>query len=187
MVLIMSKVVVFLADGHEECEALIPADLLRRAGVEVVLASITGSLEVNGSHGIRVTADALAEEVDYTDADLLFLPGGLPGTTHLGESALVKEKVLEFAGQGKKLAAICAAPSVFGGLGLLDGRNATSHPGFEDKLGGANVTGHAFDVDGNITTGRGLGAAIPFGLSLVAQLAGQETADRIAAAIAYNC
>ena len=183
----MSKVVVFLADGHEECEALIPADLLRRAGVEVVLASITGSTAVTGSHGIRVTADALAEDMDYSGVDMLFLPGGLPGTTHLGESALVKEKVLEFAGQGKKLAAICAAPSVFGGLGLLDGKNATSHPGFEDKLGGANVTGHAFDVDGNITTGRGLGAALPFGLSLVAQLVGQETADKIAAAIAYNC
>ena len=98
-------------DGHEECEALIPADLLRRAGVEVVLASITGSLQVTGSHGIHVTADALAEEVTYADTDLLFLPGGLPGTTHLGESMLVKEKVLEFAAKGKKVAAICAAPA----------------------------------------------------------------------------
>ncbi len=182
----MSKVVIFLADGHEECEALIPADLLRRAGVEVVLASITGSLAVTGSHGIHVTADALAEEVDYNTVDLLFLPGGLPGTTHLGENALVCEKIRAFAAEGKKVSAICAAPSVLAAQGLLEGKNATSHPGFEDKLAGAKVTGHPVDVDGNITTGRGLGAAIPFGLSLVAQLVDQATADKIAAAIAYK-
>ena len=182
----MSKVIVFLANGHEECEALIPADLLRRAGIEVVLASITGKKEVTGSHGIHITADALAEEVDYDSADLLFLPGGLPGTTHLGESALVREKLTEFAEKGKKVSAICAAPSVLASVGLLEGKNATSHPGFEDKLAGAKVTGHQVDVDGNVTTGRGLGAAIEFGLSLVAQLVDQETADKIAAAIAYK-
>lgn len=181
----MSKVIIFLADGHEECEALIPADLLRRAGVEVILASITGSTVVTGSHGIRITADALAEEVDLESADLLFLPGGLPGTTYLSESELVKKAVLSFYEQGKKIAAICAAPSIFGQLGLLKGKDATSHPNFECKLTGANVTGHEYDVAGNITTGRGLGAAIPFGLSLVAQLTDQETADQIKNAIAY--
>lgn len=181
----MSKAVIFLAEGHEECEALIPADLLRRAGVEVVLASITGSTAVTGSHGIHITADALAEEVDLDSADLLFLPGGLPGTTHLAESELVKNAILSFHAQGKKIAAICAAPSIFGQLGLLEGKDATSHPNFEDKLTGANVTGHEYDVAGNITTGRGLGAAIPFGLSLVAQLVDQATADKIKNGIAY--
>ncbi len=179
------KVVIFLAEGLEECEALVPADLLRRAGVEVVLASISGSKTVTGSHGISINADALAEEVDLASADLLFLPGGLPGTTHLSESALVKDAVLSYHQQGKKISAICAAPSIFGSLGLLEGKNATSHPSFEDKLTGANVTGHLVDVDGNITTGRGLGAAIPFGLSLVAQLTDQQTADKIKNAIAY--
>ncbi len=181
----MSKVIVFLAPGLEECEALVPADLLRRAGVEVTLAAIGGDKLVTGSHHMTITADLLAEEADLSGYDALFLPGGLPGTTNLGESELVKKAVLSFHGEGKIISAICAAPSIFGGLGLLQGKNATSHPSFEDKLTGAHVTGHLVDVDGNITTGRGLGAAIPFGLKLVEQLVSREKAEQIATAIAY--
>ena len=181
----MSKVIIFLAQGLEECEALVPADLLRRAGVEVTLAAIGGSRTVTGSHNIVIEADTLAEDAALSEYDALFLPGGLPGTTHLAESGLVKEAVLSFHKTDKIISAICAAPSIFGSLGLLEGKNATSHPSFEDKLTGAHVTGHLVDVDGSITTGRGLGAAIPFGLSLVQQLAGREKAEAIAKAIAY--
>ena len=181
----MSKVVVFLADGHEECEALIPADLLRRAGIEVVLASITGKKEVTGSHGIHVTADALAEEVDYDSADLLFLPGGLPGTTHLGESALVREKLTEFAEKGKKVSAICAAPSILGELGLVKGHRATCYPGFETKMEGADCRGDGIITDRLISTGRGMGWAIDLGLELIKLLVSEEEAERIKAAIQY--
>ena len=101
----MPKVIIFLAAGHEEGEALIPADLLRRAGVEVVNASITGDLYVTGSHALTVKADVLAEDVDLDSADMIFLPGGLPGTTYLGESELVKNAILSFHEKGKKIAA----------------------------------------------------------------------------------
>lgn len=114
----MSKVCVFLADGFEECEGLITVDILRRAGAEVTMASITGRLQVTGSHRITVTADALAETLALDEFDLLMLPGGMPGTIHLGESELVTGAVRRFAAGGRRVAAICAAPSVLGGLGL---------------------------------------------------------------------
>mgnify|MGYP000506662897 CR=1 FL=1 len=155
----MSKAVVFFAEGTEECEALLVVDLLRRAKVEVTVASASGSREILSSHKIRITADALAEEVDYSDVDLVVLPGGIPGTPNLAANKTVTDTCTAFAKSGKKVAAICAAPSV------LD----------------AEVV-----VDGNITTSYGLGGAIPFALELVRQLAGQAEADRIRNAIAYR-
>ncbi len=182
----MSKVCVFLADGFEECEGLITVDILRRAGVEVVMASVTGKAQVTGSHRISVTADALAEALALDEFDMLVLPGGMPGTTHLGGSALVTWVVRRFIGQGKRVAAICAAPSVLGGLGLLEGRRATCYPSFEHALAGAEITGAEAVTDGPVTTGQGLGAAIPFALELAALLEGPQKAQEVKEAIVYR-
>ena len=158
----MAKAVVFFAEGTEECEALLVVDLLRRAKVEVLVASASGSREILSSHKVHITADALAEEVDYSDVDLVVLPGGIPGTPNLAANKTVTDTCVAFAKAGKKVAAICAAPSV---LASLD----------------TEVV-----VDGNITTSYGLGGAIPFALELVRQLAGEAEADRIRSAIAYR-
>ncbi len=181
----MSKVIVFLADGFEECEGLLVVDLLRRAKIEVTTASINGTTEILSSHGIRLYVDTTAENADYTSADLVVLPGGLKGTENLSKSPLVTEKCLSFA-QDKKVAAICAAPSILASIGLLDGKEATVHPNFEDRMGNAVVTHTPVSVAGNITTGQGLGAAIPFALELVRQLAGEEESRRIAKGICWN-
>ena len=182
----MSKAVVFFADGTEECEALLVIDLLRRAKVEVTVASAMGRKELVSSHKIHLTADALAEDVDYSDVDLVVLPGGIPGTPNLAANKTVTETCKAFAAASKKVAAICAAPSVLASLGLLEGKNATAHAGFQDQLAGAIVHDAEVVVDGNLTTSYGLGGAIPFALELVRQLAGKEEADRIQNAIAYR-
>ena len=182
----MSKAVVFLADGTEECEALLVVDLLRRAGVNTVTASAMGRTEVTTSHGILLQADALAETVDYSDADLLVLPGGVPGTPNLAANAAVIAAVKAQYAAGKKLAAICAAPSILGSLGMLDGKRATAHAAFQDQLGGATVLDEEVVVDGTITTSYGLGGALPFALELVRQLAGAAEAEAIRSAIAYR-
>lgn len=176
----MSKAVLFFADGTEECEALLVADLLRRARVEVIIASAMGRRALVSSHGIHLNADALAEDVDYSDVDMVILPGGIPGTPNLAENKTVTDTCVSFAKAGKKVAAICAAPSVLASLGLLEGRNATAHAGFQDKLAGAIVHDEEVVVDGSITTSYGLGGAIPFALELVRQLAGpaEATASR---------
>ena len=175
----MAKAVVFFAEGTEECEALLVVDLLRRAKVEVLVASASGSREILSSHKVHITADALAEEVDYSDVDLVVLPGGIPGTPNLAANKTVTDTCAAFAKAGKKVAAICAAPSV-------EGKNATAHAAFQDKLAGAHVLDTEVVVDGNITTSYGLGGAIPFALELVRQLAGEAEADRIRSAIAYR-
>lgn len=180
----MKRAIVFLADGVEECEAMLIVDILRRAKVEVVTASIMGRQDILSSHGIRFQADALAEDVDFGAADLLVLPGGLPGTTYLSESALVRQQCLAFA-KDRCLAAICAAPSVLASLGLLDGKTATCHPAFEPKMGEAILTRQGVAVAGNIITGQGLGAAIPFALFLVQTLLDDKTADEIAQSISF--
>ena len=178
----MKTAIVFLADGLEECEGLIAVDLLRRAGVKVITASVMGRREITSSHHITLLADTCAEDVDFGSADIVILPGGLPGTTYLGENSIVKEQCMAFA-KNKYVAAICAAPSVLAGLGLLQGKRATCHPAFEEKLTGAVVTGESVSVDGNIITGQGLGAAIPFALKLVEIIVDRKTAAQIAAAI----
>ena len=126
----MSKIGVFMADGCEEIEGLAVVDVARRAKFEIVMISITGKKEVRGSHDIVFTADALASEVDYGTLDAIVLPGGMPGTKHLGEDRTVSEIIRTFAAEGKLVCAICAAPSVLGAAGLLRGRRATCHPGF---------------------------------------------------------
>jgi 4-methyl-5(b-hydroxyethyl)-thiazole monophosphate biosynthesis len=134
------KAIVFLADGFEECEGLIVVDILRRAGVDTVMASAMSGLQIDSSRHIKVMADAMASDVDYDAADLIVLPGGRLGTENLGANPLVVEKCREFAA-GKYLAAICAAPSLLAALGLLEGRKATCHPDFEGHMKGAVLTG----------------------------------------------
>ena len=179
------KAVVFLADGFEECEGLIVVDILRRAGVDTVMAAIGERLEVDSSRHIKVLADAMAEEVDYESVDLVVLPGGRLGTENLKYSAIVQKTVKVFA-EKKYVAAICAAPSILAGLGLLTGKKATCHPDFENQMDGAVLTGESVTAEGNIITGQGLGATFDFAFELVKMLVGEEEADRIKRGICYR-
>ena len=180
------QVCVFLADGFEEIEGLTVVDLLRRAEVEVTTVSITGSLTVHGAHGIDVMADKTFEEMSFAGQDMLVLPGGMPGTVNLGAHEGVKEELEKAFAEGKILAAICAAPSVLGKYGYLAGKKATSYPGFEPQLIGAEYVYDPVVADGNVITSRGMGTAIPFSLKLIEQLVDAETAERIGKAIIYG-
>ena len=167
-------------------EAVSPADLLMRAGAEVTLVSIGDKREVAGAHGIVYTADKLFDEVDYTDVDLLVLPGGMPGTLHLKAHEGLADLIRKANKEGKLLAAICAAPTIYGEMGLLEGKNATCYPGMEDKLLGANWQEQPVVVDGNFVTSRGVGTAIAFALTLVTILKDEETAKSLANSIVYK-
>lgn len=179
------KIYAFLADGMEEVELLTVTDCLFRAKIETVLVSVMGRKEVVSSHKVTIVADCLIEDIDISDADLLFLPGGMPGTLNLGECDLLIEMLKKQVAAGKRISAICAAPSVLGLNGLLKGKRATCFPGFEDKLIGAEYTGEKTVTDGLVTTGKGMGAAIDMGLELVRILCGEEESLRIRKAIQY--
>lgn len=182
----MSKVCAFLAPGLEEVECLAVTDMLRRADVEVRLVSVSDSLEVTGSHNITIKADELFDKNLCKDADILFLPGGMPGTAYLGEHSELCRLLCEFSQAGKRISAICAAPSVLGRLGILRGKKATCYPGYESELTGADYVRDGVVTDGNITTGRGVGYAIDLGLELVRLLKGEEVSLDIREAIQYN-
>lgn len=167
----MKKAYIFLTTGFEEIEALGTIDILRRGGVDVISVSIEDTLSVVGSHNISVLADALFAETDFIDADILIIPGG---TVRFNEHDGLKKEVKRFAESGKKVAAICAAPMVLGGLGLLKGKNATVYPGFEKYLDGAIVDKvSTVVVDGNIITGRGPGFTMDFALKVLELLKGE--------------
>lgn len=182
----MAKVFAFMADGMEEVECLAVCDVLMRGGVEVVLVSTNGALTVKGAHGFRIAADVTIETADLSQADVLFLPGGMPGTSNLAGCEPLKAALLKAHKEGKRLAAICAAPSVLGGLGLLKGKRATCHPGFEGALAGADHTDDGVVTDGMITTGRGLGYAIDLGLELLGILKDEKTVRGVKMAIQYD-
>lgn len=182
----MSKAYVFLADGFEEIEGLTVVDVLRRAGVDTVTVSVMGRKEISGSHGIPVGADDVFEKLDMSDADLLVLPGGMPGTLHLKAHEGLRELLVTADREEKYLAAICAAPSVLSELGMLKGRKACAYPSFEKTLDCAEVLKVPVVTDGHITTGRGMGAAIPFALRLTEILCGKEKAEEIRTSIVYN-
>lgn len=174
-------IIMFFADGFEETEALAPLDIMRRAGLDVTAVSINDTVEVTGSHGIKFIADTTASALDLTKAyDAVILPGGMPGTLNLGKSSAVKEALIRAYEADSVIAAICAAPSVLGGLGLLKGKKAVCYPGFEDKLEGASVSSAKVVVDGNVITAKAMGAAYDFGLALVTELAGREAAQKVA-------
>ena len=177
----MKKVYVFFADGFEEIEAMAPVDILRRAGVKVVMVSVTPNEIVKGAHGVSMFCDKNIVSCDFSDADMLLLPGGMPGAASLGESELLCKALLKHAKDSKALAAICAAPMVLGKLGLLQGKKATCYPGFESYLEGAEYTAQPVEKDGNIITGKGPGAAIPFALTIVEMLVSKEVRDELQA------
>lgn len=182
----MSRAYVFLADGFEEIEGLTVVDILRRAGVETSMVSITDRLQVTGSHQIPIRADVCIQEADFDSAELLVLPGGMPGTLNLGQCRALTERLVQFHKEGKKVAAICAAPSVLGDLGILEGKKACCYPGFEERLKGAEVVFDEVAADGNVTTSRGMGTAIPFALALVEQLVSKEKAMELKKGIIYG-
>ena len=177
----MAKVYVFLADGFEDIEALIPVDVLRRGGVDVTTVSVMEDSQiVESAHRVQMVADALFDDCDFSDADLLLLPGGMPGASNLNAHEGLRKALLAQNAAGRRIAAICAAPLVLGGLGLLRGKRATCYPGFEQTLEGATYTADLFTVDGNITTGEGPAAALPFAYSLLAQLVNENVSGQIA-------
>lgn len=182
----MEKVYVFLANGFEDIEALVPIDIFRRGGINVKTVSITGCETVESAHGVGIKTDMLFEAADLSDAGLLLLPGGMPGAANLNTHEGVKDALLAHAEQGKKIAAICAAPMVLGGLGLLQGKRATCYPGFEGYLEGAEYTQELVTVDGNITTAEGPAAALPFAYTLLAGIAGEETAHTLQDQMMYT-
>jgi 4-methyl-5(b-hydroxyethyl)-thiazole monophosphate biosynthesis len=178
-------VVFFLANGFEELEAIAPIDILRRGGVKVVTAGVGGKV-ITGSHGIPVTCDITAEELDYEDINGVVLPGGMPGTKNLAASPIVAD-VLNYCYKNRiKIGAICAAPSVLGGLGLLDGARVTCFPGYEDTLKGASVSSEYVVRQGNFITAKGAGVAAEFGLTLLAAFRGMKTAEKIRAEMQFK-
>ena len=179
------KVCVFLAEGFEEIEALTVVDILRRAKIDTSLVSVTGDKQVTSSHKISVLADELFENVDFAQVDMIVLPGGMPGTLNLEAHEGLMEQVDNFYKEEKWMAAICAAPSIFGHKGMLDGKEACSYPDFESHLEGAQVVRNSVSVAGKIITSRGMGTAIPFALEICRQLLGEEIAADISSAIIY--
>lgn len=180
-------VYLFLADGFEEIEALTPVDVLRRSGANVMTVGVTGK-GVTGSHGITVMADITAEEAiahlgDGDKIEMIILPGGMPGAKNLDESVIVDEFIKRAVADDAYIAAICASPMVLGKRGLLEGRDATCYPGFEEHLKGAKYYEASVVVDGNYITSDGMGSALDFALQLTALLKGDAESERLAESI----
>ncbi len=173
-------VYLFLKDGFEEAEALVTADVLRRAGLDLCLV---GEKTVRGSHGITVCADAAVEDVKLEDAQLLILPGGKAGVANLKADGRITVLVKDALARDIRVAAICAAPSLPGELGLLEGKMAVCYPGWEGALKGAVVPGANVITDGLITTGKAAGTVYPFAFELVRLLCGEETAEQVRGAM----
>ena len=170
----------FLADGFEDLEALSVVDVARRASLSLRTVSVTGNKAVTSSHGVTMMADELFDaESICRDAEMIVLPGGMPGAASLADHEGLRKLILGFCAANRPVAAICAAPMVLGRLGLLKGKKATCYPGFEKYLEGAEVTGKMVEQDGNIITGRGPGAALEFAFTIVAKLAGKPKADEV--------
>ena len=182
----MSKVGVFFGTGYEEIEGLTTVDLLRRVGVETETVSVMEERTVTGSHGIPVVMDKMIEEVNFEELDMIVLPGGMPGTRKLEACELLMEQVDKFVAEGKAVCAICAAPSILGHRGHLQGKKAIAFPGFEDQLTGAELVYEPAVRDGNIITGRGMGGSIDFALKIVAYMTDEETASALGEKIVYT-
>lgn len=181
----MSLVYIVLGKGFEEMEAIVPCDLLRRAGVDARLVGIDG-LDITGSRGITVHADCTQKEASWDDGDMIVLPGGLGGVASIRADETVMQTVSEYARKGKYVAAICAAPTILAQLGLTDGKKATCYPGMESEMGSAKMRDANAVTDGRIITGCAAGAAFDFGLSLIAALCGEKTARRIEREVVFR-
>ena len=182
-------VYIFLANGFEECEALVPLDMLRRANIEVTTVSINKTTSVTGSHGITVTADRTAKNLIRdisTPPECIILPGGMPGSRHLDENETVDNMLLVASKLGAYIAAICAAPFILGRRGYLSGKNAVCYPGFEDQLIGAVLSDKGTVRDGNIITAKSAGFSFEFAYELIRALRGLDEADKVINAIYYK-
>ena len=182
----MKRAYLFLADGFEEIEGLTVVDILRRGGAEVCTVSVSGSLTVMGGHDIAVQADALFAETDLSDASALILPGGKNGTENLRAHEGLRSALYAAKEAGTTIAAICAAPTVLGDLGLLQGERAVCYPGLEGRLTGAQTSEDAVMESGQFITSRGMGTSLPFALALLARLKDQETADAVAKSVVWG-
>ena len=178
-------VLVLLADGFEEAEALVPVDILRRCGIEVKTVSIMETKLVTGTHNIAIMADELSADFNAGDFSAIILPGGLPGADHLENSAYVKELLISAQKNSKLICAICAAPKVLGLHGLLNGKKAVCYPGFEDKLIGAETLYDGVIVDGNIITSRAVGKSFDFAFAIAKALGKEKEAEQVKKAILY--
>ena len=176
---------VFLATGFEDIEALAPVDIMRRAGLEVQTVSITGERVVMSAHGVGIVADMLLADVDFPTAEMLVLPGGLPGSTNLDACKPLTQAIVRHHEAGGAIAAICAAPLVFGHLGLLQGRRATCYPGVDPELKGATYTSTIVEQDGNIITGKGPSAAFEFGYTIVDFFLGEGASQPLREGMIY--
>lgn len=180
------KIYLFLAEGFEEIEAIAPIDVFRRAELDVTTVSVSGDQLVTGAHGITVAADALFEELSLDGDFLIFLPGGMPGTLNLEVHEGLRGLIAQQAGAGNTIAAICAAPSILGKMGILKGKEAICYPGFESYLHGAIVSTETVVQSGNVFTAKGPGVAVDFALKLVGALKSEEVASQVAAGMIYN-
>lgn len=174
------RISVHLAEGFEEVEAISIIDVLRRADLDVVVVSVTGKTEVTGAHQIKVVADMLFENVNYDQVDMIVLPGGIPGATNLDAHSGLTRMIRKFDSEKKSLAAICAAPLVFGNLDILNGKQAVCYPGYEKYLKGAEVLAIPVVESGNVITGRGAGVSMKFALKIVERMVSLEKAELLA-------
>lgn len=181
----MAKIYEFLANGFEDIEGLATVDILRRGGIDVVTVSVTGSEFVETAHGITLKADAIFEDVDFSDADMLLLPGGMPGASNLNAHKGVREALLKHNEAGKRIGAICAAPMVLGSLGLLDGKKATCYPGCEKYLTGAEYTATLYQEADNIITGEGPAAVFPYAYKILSYFVGEEATKQMQEGMMY--
>ncbi len=181
----MKKAYLFFATGFEEVEALTVVDILRRGGVDCKTVSVTGDYDVTSSHAVTVRADLLFEEQSLEDGDMLILPGGIPGTPNLKAHTGLDKLIRQYYEAGKYLAAVCAAPTVYGEKGLLQGRKATCFPGMESGLVGAEHREDKVVCDGQFITSRGMGTCIDFGLTLLAKLTDEANAQTVGKKIVY--
>ena len=182
----MSKLGIFMADGCAESEGLAVVDVLRRAKMDIITISVNKTNTVKGSHNITFLTDTVFEDVNFEELDGIILPGGMPGTINLGDHEGVVSQVKTFAAAGKLVCAICAAPSVLGAAGILKGKKATCHPGFEEKLTGAEPLTDNVVTDGNVITSRGMGTAIDFGLAIVSYFNDQSVVDDVKLHLVYK-
>jgi len=174
----MPRVVVFLADGFEEVEAMAIVDVLRRAEIDTVTAGLHDG-PITSARKVKVIPDTVIDTVKADDFDMVVLPGGQPGADNLNADKRVKELLRNFGQKGKLTGAICAAPIVLAGAGLLQGKHATSYPSYKDRLGTVVYEDKTVVEDGNILTSRGPGTALSFGLAIVARLVNKEKAQKI--------
>ena len=175
-------VYMFIAEGFEEIEALCPLDLMRRAGIDVTTVGINGTT-VTGAHGITVNTDISDTQFNYDAPEMIFLPGGMPGTLNLAASQTVIDAIRSAYNSNAYIAAICAAPSILGDLGMLNGKQAVCYPGFEDRLKGAYIPNSKVILDGKILTAKGMGAALEMGLKIVEIFRGKTVSEDLRYAV----